>query len=826
MTGTVGGTNGSTMALFRDGNRWTPLAMQKPVLQWIIATFAWALLLTTVIILQTGGTDGVTVISNLMQDLAVLVASIVCFVYALKLQNRRARLGWIFVSAGLFAGFIGDDLFTYVEINYTVVLKQTPPFPSIGDPFYSIFPILTLIGLFLQPSLARHGTARARLLLDSFVITFALVAISWYFLLGPILLSTGTSVLGQIVSIWYPFSDVLMISTVLIVLLRDRASPLDSPLGLVLVGVLFYVLSDFGFAYENLTTIYVTGNFIDIGWAIGFLLIGIGAMGAVLRERAGEAQPQAASPEQELIQHASELALSDTRRLVVSYGLVLLLLITLLISGFQHPAIATKNIAALHQYYTIESVLLVFAAIVIALASSRQFLTLVENTRLNLEMQGLYTQLRQLNTETAAQRDAIERQVEQLIEEVAGVGDGDLRRRAQVTAGSLGVVADAINYVLEELSNLIARVQGTAHEVDLASQTILQRMATLDREASAQVTEIAGAMDAMNAATESSRVVASNATAAANTAQQALTDAARGRDAMRRNLEGMARVRENVRDTAHEIERLAQRSTQISQFVHMVDEIAERTNILALSASVQASAAGYYGQGFAVVADEVRQLASRSSQMASEIASLAQSIKADAVNSHKAMEIVLHEVEGGSAMADQARDALSTIYAAVERQAGMITAISAAASRQVEMVESALRAMERTSQFTQATAAGVNDAARGVAWLAQRAQMLRASVAAFKLPPHQDGRQRPSGPLPPSRPLANVQPAASGPLPPRSPNGLAPAPTDLPRGARPVRTSGSLPNVNPPVPPAPAGVFQLDLSYVPPVTTDGTVRSE
>jgi|GEM_PF-4836239 methyl-accepting chemotaxis protein len=807
--------------------RSVPLALQTPVLQAIIGVFVFALVLTSVIIVRPGGNAGVDLISNILQDIAVLAATIICFTYTVQLHNSRARLGWYLVGAGLACGFIGDILFTYNE------LQPKPVFPSPGDIFFSTFPILTLIGLLVQPSVARRGLARARLLLDALVIALSLVTISWYFLLGPLLLSSGTSPLGQLVALWYPFSDVLMLSSVLIVLLRDRESPLDSAFGLVALGILFYVLSDSGFAYENLTSLYVTGNFIDIGWAIGFLLIGIGAMGAVVRERQGATQAATTPPERDAMLRIQEMARSDTQRLLVSYGLVILLLIITIMSAFTHPT--SQDMMAMNSYHFVESGLIVLVAVVIALASSRQFLTLVENTQLNFELQGLYTQLRELNAATTAQRDAIERQVEQLIEEVAGIGDGDLRRRAQVTAGSLGVIADAINYVLEELSSLIGRVQGTANEVDMASQTILQRMAALDREASGQVVEIAGAIEAMNAATESSRAVASHAAIASSTARQALTDAARGRDAMRRNLEGMARVRDNVRDTAQEIERLAQRSTEISQFVRMVDEIAERTNILALSASVQASAAGYYGQGFAVVADEVRQLAARSSQMAAEIASLAQSIRADAVNSHKAMEIVLHEVEGGSAMADQARDALGTIYAAVERQAEAITAISAAASTQVELAERALQAMERTGQFTKATAAGINDAARGVAWLAQRAQLLRASVSAFKLPePAPNGQQaRISGPLASSQHLGRSQPGATG-------NGLAPAPQQTESAAaaslpdthrvRSIRPSNSLSDMAPVTASAPApsamGGFQLELAYVPPIPTAGAAQAD
>jgi twitching motility protein PilJ len=332
------------------------------------------------------------------------------------------------------------------------------------------------------------------------------------------------------------------------------------------------------------------------------------------------------------------------------------------------------------------------------------------------------------------ERDQIQASITKLLEEISGVAEGDLTKEAEVTADITGAIADSFNFMIEQLRRVISNVQDATMQVSTAATAINNGAELLVQGSEGQAVQIVQTTGSVNGLSESIQQVAFNADRSAEVATQALVSARQGGEAVSNTIEGMNRIRDQVQETAKRIKRLGESTQQIGEIVQLIDDIADRTSILALNASIQAAMAGEAGRGFAVVAEEVERLAERSASATKKIASLVKTIQSETNEAVTAMEDNTREVVEGSRLAYQAGQALGEIETVSTTLADLIQSISESARQQAEVSTQIADAMEGISEVTQQTAAGTKQTSASVYQLASLADDLRSSVSTFRLP--------------------------------------------------------------------------------------------
>jgi twitching motility protein PilJ len=352
--------------------------------------------------------------------------------------------------------------------------------------------------------------------------------------------------------------------------------------------------------------------------------------------------------------------------------------------------------------------------------------------------------LRQV-VQTQEKRDQLQKSILKLLSEVSEVAAGDLTVQAEVSPEMTGAIAEAFNSMTKELCSLIKQVKDVTFQVGASANAINDTTEQLARGSEAQASQISRTTSAISQMALQIQEVSGNASLSAQVAGDALNTARYGTKAVQDNIGAMISIRKQVQETAKRIKKLGERSQEISQIVGLIDDLSDRTSLLALNASLQASAAGEAGIGFAVVAEEVERLAERSNRLTQQISQLTQTIQTETKDVVASMEETIHEVVVGSTLADRAGNALVEIEQVSTLLAELIGSISDSAQRQATSSEDISKAMTNISQVTELIQTGAKHAAGSVKMLVELSDELSGSVAPFKLPEDENPRRKFSG---------------------------------------------------------------------------------
>ncbi|MCP5140927.1 MAG: type IV pili methyl-accepting chemotaxis transducer N-terminal domain-containing protein [Gammaproteobacteria bacterium] len=324
--------------------------------------------------------------------------------------------------------------------------------------------------------------------------------------------------------------------------------------------------------------------------------------------------------------------------------------------------------------------------------------------------------------------------IQKLLFEIEDLANGDLTVQATVSEAFTGHIADAFNYVVESLRNLVRGINETAETVSVTATETQDTARQLALASERQAEQITDAGDAINRMADTITSVSTSALESAEVARRSVDIAHTGAETVRRTIQGMDSIREQIQETSKRIKRLGESSQEIGDIVELINDIADQTNILALNASIQAAMAGEAGRGFAVVADEVQRLAERSADATKQIEALVQTIQSDTNEAVSSMEQSTAGVVQGAKLAEDAGEALQQIESVSQELADLIVRISEQAREQAEAAATVNDTMLRIQEVTVQTSNSTGSTADSISQLAKQVAGLKSSVAGFRLP--------------------------------------------------------------------------------------------
>jgi methyl-accepting chemotaxis protein len=319
---------------------------------------------------------------------------------------------------------------------------------------------------------------------------------------------------------------------------------------------------------------------------------------------------------------------------------------------------------------------------------------------------------------------------EQLKEIIQNLITGDDREVAQVGDAVIAMesMKNAFAMVIAEIEELSGRTEERASisaEMSATTDTIAENInqySTFVLETSSSIEEMTSAIketaenirglststeqtvSAITQISESQSKVRENSGQGATASGHVRTQAQQGLHSMAATMRAMQEIVKSNDESFESINRLSRYSARVGEFLSVIQDVVEQTNLLSLNASIIAAQAGERGKAFAVVAEEVRSLAHRTSASTKEIEELVRNIQKETATVQRSVTQGKDKAKEGAKIASRANDALVTIDQSAEEASRVVAHIADETIEQSvgiqRIADEAEKNLERVRQIT------------------------------------------------------------------------------------------------------------------------------
>ena len=334
----------------------------------------------------------------------------------------------------------------------------------------------------------------------------------------------------------------------------------------------------------------------------------------------------------------------------------------------------------------------------------------------------------------AYRSSSITEPLSQLIEALERMRHGDFTKRLNIRRrDEFGVLADGLNRLVDDLSVLVGQVQRSGIQVN----TNATEIAATARQQQSTANEIAATTAQIGATSKqisaTSKELVKTMNEVNEVAEETEQVAANGQEAIASMENTMRQIMDASGSISSKLAVLNEKTSNINSVVTTITKVADQTNLLSLTAAIEAEKAGEYGLGFAVVAMEIRRLADQTAVATYDIEKMVKEMQSAVAAGVMGMDKFSEEVRLGVEEIRQVSVQLAQIIRQVQALTPRFQTVNEGMQSQATGAQQISEILTQLSESAHQTAESLRQSNMAIEQLNSAARGLQNSVTRFKL---------------------------------------------------------------------------------------------
>lgn len=310
---------------------------------------------------------------------------------------------------------------------------------------------------------------------------------------------------------------------------------------------------------------------------------------------------------------------------------------------------------------------------------------------------------------------------------------------------STDTVASSVLEMSASVDEIADSMTKLSDSVDTSTSSITEMGASI-KQVAIHVNDVSGFADEIISSVEEISATISEIARYAGEqtllSQKVKTDAASiGMESVRKTMNGMDRIKEEVSSTSVIINRLGERSEAVGQVLKVINNVTEATSLLSLNAAILAAQAGEHGRGFAVVADEIKELAEQTAASTKEISGLVKAFKDDVTAAIVSIERSSKGVDEGVELSWEAHSALDKIAGSTDQSLEMARRIETATREQSKGVNLVAESIQKMSGMVGEIKKATDEQKKGAEGIVRAAEQMGDIARMVKVSTFQQAKE-------------------------------------------------------------------------------------